>query len=83
MREILHALRDVLHSFGRFYMLGVRACEIVSRHETHAQCVRVDSPVLAFTVVIKGPDSPVNFFGSDTIHKRQLNLIIFHCTGCD
>ena len=44
MREILHAWRDVSHSCGIFYMLGVRAWEIVSRRETQAQCVRVDSP---------------------------------------
>ena len=43
MREILHAWRDVSHLCVRFYMLGVRACEIVSRCET--QCVRADSPV--------------------------------------
>ena len=43
MCEILHALRDVLHSCGRFYMFGLRAWEIESRRETHDQCVRVDS----------------------------------------
>ena len=46
MREILHAWRDVSHSCGSFYMLGMRAWEIVSRHETRVQCVRVDSPAL-------------------------------------
>ena len=47
MREILRAWQDVLHSCGRFNMLGVRAREIVSRRETHAQFVRVvDFPAL-------------------------------------
>ena len=44
MGEILHAWQDILHSWGRFYMLGVRVWEIVSRHETRTQCVIVDSP---------------------------------------
>ena len=44
MPEILHARQDILHWCERFYMLIVTAWEIVSRHETHAQCVRNDSP---------------------------------------
>ena len=46
MLEILHAWWDVSHSCGRLYMLGMRVWEIVSRCETQAQCVRVDSPDL-------------------------------------
>ena len=46
MREILHAWRHVSHSCRRFYMLSVRTWEIVSRRETHAQCMIVDSPAL-------------------------------------
>ena len=44
MRQILHAGGMFPHWSGRVYMLGVRAWEIVSMRETHAQCVRVDSP---------------------------------------
>ena len=46
MREILHAWRDFFNWCGRFYMLGGRAREIVSRRETPSQCGRVGSPVL-------------------------------------
>ena len=46
MREILHACRDFFHRCGRFYMIGGRAGEIVSRRETPSQCGRVGSPVL-------------------------------------
>ena len=31
----------------RLYMLGVRVREMVSRRETHAQFVRVDSPAVS------------------------------------
>ena len=44
MWEILHAWRDFFHWCWRFYMLGGRAGEIVSRRETPSQCGRVGSP---------------------------------------
>ena len=73
MREILHAWRDVSHSCGRFYILGVRAWEIVSRHETHAQCVRADSPDFAVNLFYRYQESFSHTKKIDTIvHSKDM-----------
>ena len=69
MRDILHAWRDVSHSCGRFYMLGVRAWEIVSTRDTHTQCVRVDSP--EYTVVSFEQELHFHILASDLFWSSE------------